>query len=293
MVKLLPERVAGWTAQPPDRLCDKRTIYDYMDGAAEVYMAYAYAGLVVRTYRRPDQPDIIVELFDMTKPFDALGVFSNGRDEELPDANIGQGAEHRKGLLMFWQDRYFVAARVDAEDAGGDGPSDAADKAVIALGRRIARAIGKVAPLPSVLGYLPKAGRVRYSERCFCSPGGLNYHYDLGDANPLAISPETPGVLATYRRAKARFNLLCVQYPTAARAARARRSFSSGILGGTDDKGAAKNESGLWAAVSTCDRLLVAALDAPTRDAGLALIDQALQRYRDSRCQSSVKDPRP
>lgn len=293
MVKLLPDRIDGWASQPPDRLCDRRTIYDYMDGAAEVYMTFAYAGLVVRTYRLTSRPDLIVELFDMTKPFDAFGVFTNGRDEELPDAKIGQGAERRTGLLTFWQDRFFVAIRVDSDVIEADQDSQRADAAMVELGRAIASAIGKTAPLPAILSILPAAGRIAHSERCFCSPAGLSYHYDLGDRNPLAIGPETRGVLSTYRRDKARFYLLCAQYPAADQAARAKHGLVAGFLGGVDAQGAAKLDTDLWAAVATDGDLLVACFDAPTRDAALLLVGQAVRQRRDPGRQPRNKEHKP
>jgi len=288
MIELLPDRIDKWIAQTPDRLCDRRTLYDYMDGAAEVYLVYAFAGLVVRKFRRSRGPSIVVELFDMTTSFDAFGVFTNGRDEDQPDAKIGQGAEHRPGLLTFWQDRYFVAVRVDAESV-----DRAADAAAAKLGRVIASAVATPGPLPEVLGYLPTDGLIAHSVRYVYRRDALNYHYDLGDRNPLHLGPHTQGVLATYRRDKARCYVLCVLYPTAALATKARRGFIDGFARGADRRGAAKIDADRWTAVATGGRLLAAALDSPTRAGALELAGEAIERFRIRRKKSSNKESRP
>ncbi len=278
MVKLLPDRVGAWTARPPDRLCDRRTIYDYMDGAAEVYLTYAYAGLVVRQYGRSPEPSIIVELFDMTGSFDAFGVFTNGRDEDLPDAGIGQGAELRDELLTFWKDRYFVAVRVDAERAGRP-----IREAVAKLGRAIAAAIGKTGALPEVLAYLPADGLITHSVRYVYLPDALNYHYDFGPGNLLGLDAKTQAALATYRCGKVRCHVLCVLYPTEALVAEARRRFVAGFARRADGDGAAKIGDDQWIGLQTHGRLLAAALDVPTRGAAVKLADLAIKQYRAAR----------
>ncbi len=287
MAKLLPTRAGDWVQRGADRRCDRRTIYGYMDGAAEVYLTYAFAGLILRRYRPSRGPSIVVELFDMTTSFDAYGVFSNGRDEELPDAKIGQGAECRSGLLTFWRNHYFVAVRVDADDV----PPSAAE-AMTKLGRTIAESIGKDGPLPPVLGFLPPEGRIAHAERYTYRPEGLSYHYDLGDRNVLHLTPKTQAVLAGYRRDRVRCGLLCVLYPTAALAAKGRSGLVAEIARGADAAGAAKTEDGRWLAVATHDRLLAAALEAPTRAAALELANQTIQRYRASRKKPPNQEPR-
>lgn len=288
MVKVLPDRVGTWTARPPDRLCDRRTIYDYMDGAAEVYLTYAYAGLVVRQYGRSPESSIIVELFDMTGAFDAFGVFSNGRDEDLRDAGIGQGAELRDELLTFWKDRYFVAVRVDADDVR---PSVRAS--VAKLGRAVAAAIGKTGALPEVLAYLPADGLIKHSVRYVYLPDALNYHYDFGPGNLLRLDARTQAVLATYRRDKVRCHLLCVLYPTEALAAEARRRFVAEFARRVDRDGAARIGDDRWVGLQTHGCLLAAALDVPTRGAAIKLADLAIKQYRASRPGSKNKEHRP
>ncbi len=277
LVALLPDRVDGYVAQKPDRLCDARTIYGYMDGAAEVYLTYAFQGLVVRLYDSEGAPPIIVELFDMTRSFDAYGVFTNGRDESVPDAGIGQGSELRDDLLTFWQDRYFIAVRVDARDV-----PPAAKKALRRLGAAVTERIGKTGPLPQVLTYLPRRWLIDHSQRYFNGPDALNYHYDLGEGNPLNLSPAHQAVLASYRVDGVRCQVLCVLYDKADQASAASAALAANLTGreGAERRGdAIQRAPDRWAVVRARGRLLVATLETPTRDAATKLAEEATGRY--------------
>ena len=76
MADLLPESVAGWTRGDPSVTYDRETIFDYINGAGEVYRSYAFSHVMVAVYTGPEGPDITVELFDMGNSADAYGVFS-------------------------------------------------------------------------------------------------------------------------------------------------------------------------------------------------------------------------
>jgi hypothetical protein len=49
----LPEKVLAWTKSEEGTICDDRTIFDYIDGAAEVYRAYNMRRSLSRI--RPEQ----------------------------------------------------------------------------------------------------------------------------------------------------------------------------------------------------------------------------------------------
>ncbi len=103
----LPERIKAWRAVPEDRFFDDQTIFDYIDGAGEVYRAYNMKACLSRRYTATGQPDIMLDIFDMGSSADAFGVFTHDRDGEA--VPIGQAALYRPGWLSFWKDRFFVS----------------------------------------------------------------------------------------------------------------------------------------------------------------------------------------
>ena len=77
---VLPLEVAGWTASGDSEIYDTESIFAYIDGHAEVYLAYGMKRCVSRRYVESDGgAEIVVDLFEMASPADAFGVFSHDR----------------------------------------------------------------------------------------------------------------------------------------------------------------------------------------------------------------------
>ena len=62
---LLPREINGWEAKEKDQLYDPQTIFDYIDGAGEVYRSYNFKRLLARRFSKGGQPDIVADLFEM------------------------------------------------------------------------------------------------------------------------------------------------------------------------------------------------------------------------------------
>ncbi len=93
----LPAEAAGWTWDKKETKYNSKTLFDYIDGAAELYLAYGFQGLNVRKFEKSGQPAITVELYEMASSADAYGLFSFERQDEA--VGIGQGSEFGGGLI--------------------------------------------------------------------------------------------------------------------------------------------------------------------------------------------------
>ena len=102
----VPQEFQGWQLQNTVETYDRESIFDYINGAGEVYRAYDFQKVFVYRYFKADEPEILVEIFDMGTDEDAYGVFSYSREEEK--TGIGQSYELRGNLLCFWQDRFYI-----------------------------------------------------------------------------------------------------------------------------------------------------------------------------------------
>jgi hypothetical protein len=54
--RYLPEEMNGWRAEGKDEAYNLETIFDYIDGAGEVYRSYNFQGLLARRYFKRGQP---------------------------------------------------------------------------------------------------------------------------------------------------------------------------------------------------------------------------------------------
>ncbi|NIN72217.1 MAG: hypothetical protein GTO46_09935, partial [Gemmatimonadetes bacterium] len=201
VIDLLPEQIGSWTRSDAVDTYDRETIFDYIDGAGEVYRSYAFDQVVVAFYTSAQGPDITVELFDMGKPADAYGVFSYARERE--ETGIGGGYEQKGRVLCFWQERYYVC--VAAEER-----TDDSDRALLDFARAISERLPPASDPPDLVTILPDEGLVAFSQRFFHLHQSLNYHYYLARENILKLSDETDAVLARY--APGSTYLLLVRY---------------------------------------------------------------------------------
>jgi hypothetical protein len=103
----LPDRVLDWKSSGKDMVYDRTTLFDYLDGGAEVYLAFGYKEVLVRKFADATRNEINLDIYDMGTSAEAFGLFSCDRQD--PEAGIGQESEYGLGLLRFFQGRYFVS----------------------------------------------------------------------------------------------------------------------------------------------------------------------------------------
>ena len=211
----LPQEVAEWRAVDGGQIYDTESIYSYIDGHAEVYMAYGMVQCLSRRYSGPEgEPDIVLDLFEQASPADAYGVFTHDRDGE--EVDVGQGGLFRHGWLSFWKGHWFGSVYVEGE-------SDASAEAVLALGRAAAGAIQSVGEVPQLVAELPADGLDRRSVRFLHTQEILNGVVYLGYDNVLRFGPDVDAVLGRYENSSGRGWLLLVDYPDDVRAELAER----------------------------------------------------------------------
>jgi hypothetical protein len=265
VVDLLPEQIGSWARSESAVSYDRETIFDYIDGAGEVYRSYAFDQVVVAVYSGSQGPDITVELFDMGDPADAYGVFSYAREQE--EAGIGGGYEQKGRVLCFWQDRYYVC--VASEERTADS-----DRALLDISRAISERLPPASDPPDLVAMLPGEGLVPFSERFFHLHQSLNYHYYLARENILELSTETDAALARY--APGSTYLLLIRYAGAGDAAAAVSSFSQGYLPEAGESQTVETENGAFVSYGRRDRFVVVVLDAVSETAANDLFQGAL-----------------
>jgi len=263
MQSLLPPTISQWTVSEVARFYTGSGIFDYMDGAGEVYLAYGFRRLLVQRYARPNQEEILVEIFDMGLSRNAYGAYSHMQGR-APMRAIGQEAEYKSGLLTFWKGRFFVCVMIDHEN-------DEASNAVLALGRHIADAIREEGAKPAILGLLPKGRYLPETLRYFYRHEILNIHYYLASANLLSLNEKTDAALVRITSDKS--YLLLVQYPDVAEADSAYTRFTSKYIPDAGKAGVVKTENKKWTAAIRRGAYIAVVFDARTQSGARALLE--------------------
>ncbi len=213
----IPEQIDGWSSVDRKQRYNRDTIFNYMNGAGEMYLAYDFQELLVWEYSKPSAPSIIAEIYEMSSPEDAYGVFTNDTDGNM--INMGQGAIYAQGLLRVWKGRFFI--RLMAERETGETKT-----AIMKLGQAVIDSIAGEGHAPGLLRYLPPEGLLPGSTHYFHTQVTLNFLYFLGNTNILNLSSDTEAILARYWRAGSKTRLLLVGYPTSALAKTAFDQFN-------------------------------------------------------------------
>jgi len=261
----IPAEIAGWKWDGKEKNYNSRTLFGYIDGAAELYLAYSFQNLKVRRFEKPSQPPIIAELYEMASSEDAYGVFSFEHQDE--PAGIGQGSEFGGGLLRFWKGKYFVSVYAEGEGAG-------VESGILDIGRSVANSIPTVGQEPQVISFLPEKslGLVDRSTRYLKSHVLLNQRFFLSHKNILNLSRKTEAVLATYLRDGKKTQLLLVRYPDSNEARAAFLSFTGAYMPEAAGKDRLRTEDKRWTFARQNKDFLLIVFGAPQEADGEALL---------------------
>ncbi|MGA3207721.1 MAG: DUF6599 family protein [Syntrophales bacterium] len=116
MENLLPARgcAQGWELKDKAALFDKDTLFDHINGEAELYFPYGFDLLATATYMNRNNSEvwIVADIYRMASMLDAFGIYSNYRKAEAASVTVGAEGFVSPSQLMFYQDRYFVRLQV-------------------------------------------------------------------------------------------------------------------------------------------------------------------------------------
>jgi len=284
----LPKQIGEWSRPDAARRITAETIFDYMDGAGELYLAYRFEDLDVFEYKAADASlgTILVEIYSMKTSDDAFGLLSNDWGGEAVAFDPGPGrfslgavpprrALYGGGLLRMWAASRYVRILASRE-------TDDSRQAVLAVGKHLMapdpQLPPQVTPPPGFLRAFdqgPDAKRpVRPDRTCFFrSHLVLNSAYFLASHDILGLGPEVSAATTEYAPGgpgERPTRLIMVRYPSEAHARAALESFSRAYLADVQapvppPSGEARVEHG-WVGWSLIDAgRLTLVLDAPDR----------------------------
>ncbi|MBU0514502.1 MAG: hypothetical protein KJ621_06980 [Proteobacteria bacterium] len=291
----LPKKIGAWTRPDSPRLIDSQNIYEYMNGAGELYVGYRFHSLEVFEYQGRGPEKILVEIYYMATPDDAFGLLSldwggepvalTGSPATGPKTSsaVRPGALYGKGLLRLRAGRLYARVLASRE-------TPSTKRAVLALGRAIARG-RKVAPAPKLVKNLPQdigpAWKLRPDRVSFFrSYLVLNNVFYVSHTNILELDHSAEAVMAVYEsiggQRHNRIQFLVVKYETRDRAAKAVKRFQDAYLpehkGKVGPKTKAtkffKIEDG-WLAYRLMDRYALIVFQSPDQDLARTLIEKA------------------
>jgi hypothetical protein len=302
----LPESVGAWKRSETQKRVTEKSIFEYMDGAGEMYVGFRFDGLDVFTYQAPDKEDILVELYWMKSPDDAFGLLSmewsgesviRAGDPSSGPSSTAQATYPRclyaAGLLRIWSDNLFARIMTFPE-------TPESREAVMQIGRAVVAGRGYGRP-PVFLNALPPAfsGRWEFDKGktgFLRSHLVLNSFYFISFSNILGLDLRCEAVCARYRpssenRGVKPFFLLIIRYPDDEKAAAGMRSFQKAYFpeikhesvpnGTSGNPVVVQTESG-WSGHSVRGRIAVLGFEWPDEATGKLILQETLDHLKKS-----------
>ena len=176
----------GWTRDGGPQEYEGEDLYTYIDGGADIYHEYGFRRVIVQDYKNAGGRSVSLEIFEMTTPAAAFGMFSFKRSGKGKSLELGGGAELEDYYLNFWTGRFLVTLT---------GFDEAAEtKAGLkALAGVVDSKMKDRGDAPRLIRILPEGGLVPGSVKYLKGIIGLNNTYDLYTARGLKFAEAVKG----------------------------------------------------------------------------------------------------
>jgi hypothetical protein len=152
---LLPS-TEGWSVDGEDLRYEPENLWEYINGAAENFLAYEFVEVAVRHYKSDGGKELKVEIYRHANPLMAFGIYSQLRGPDLKFLPIGAEGFGDPYSLHFWEDSFYVKVAVFEEN-----------EELAAEMQRFAGAVSERIPgegaFPPELGCFPTDGLVEKS----------------------------------------------------------------------------------------------------------------------------------
>jgi len=158
---LLPVSCAeGWTREGNVKHFTKDTLYEHINGEAELFFPFGFRSLATAAYVRGPDPSIalIVDIYHMDSVLGAFGIYSSYRNRDDTVVQVGAEGSLNPAQLLFYQDRFFM--RLSAS-----GTSQLGGKTLVACGKSLSGRLPGPPAAPKELGLLPAHGVLTGTEK--------------------------------------------------------------------------------------------------------------------------------
>jgi hypothetical protein len=167
---ILPDRIAGkgWIRAGDVERFAGDSLFEYIDGAAEMYHKYGFVEVTVGRYLK-DEATITADIYLFEAPDGAFGMYTTLRPDEPDTVALGVEGFMLGPNLVFVKGSHLVNVYTYDEFEGD-----------VAAVRSVAAALEARTPgtseMPGVFGLFPSSGRVPFSEKIFAE-GFLGYGF--------------------------------------------------------------------------------------------------------------------
>lgn len=155
---LLPD-VVTWKIPEAPQDYFPETLFEYINGAAEIYLSYDFKELTVGQYEKGDSnASLIIEIYDMGNEKNSFGIYSAERFPDSQFISLGSQGYLEEETLNFIVGKYYV--KLLCFDSGEESANF-----LKLFSQDVVKRVKDKGGLPPVLAFFPKQGLVENSEK--------------------------------------------------------------------------------------------------------------------------------
>jgi hypothetical protein len=162
-------KMAGWKQSGEIQFFSRANLYDYIDGAADLYLKYDFQELQVAEYENDKKASVTIEIYRHKTPLHAFGIYSQERLDNANYLEVGAQGYSEKGVLNFLAADFYVKMM-----SVGAGPEEQA--VLLAFASKVVENLGGKGSMPFILSVFPREGETINSEK-FISREFLGYSF--------------------------------------------------------------------------------------------------------------------
>jgi hypothetical protein len=155
---LLPDVVSWKIPEAPQDYLPE-TLFEYINGAAEIYLSYDFKELTVGHYEKGDSnASLILEVYDMGNEKNSFGIYSAERYPDSQFISLGNQGYIEEETLNFIVGKYYI--KLLCFDSGEESANF-----LKLFSQEVVKGVKDKGNLPNVLDIFPKQGLVQNSEK--------------------------------------------------------------------------------------------------------------------------------
>jgi hypothetical protein len=147
----------GWTKKGKPDLYTPDNLFEYIDGAAEVFLSYDFVKLTSVTYVNNEENSFTVDIYQHSSPRNGFGIYSQEKPQKSDFLDIGAQGYYENGVLNFFKGSFYV--KMSGYDLG-----DKDEKILTAAAWALAKVLEGSADFPAVVKCFPGKGKIADSE---------------------------------------------------------------------------------------------------------------------------------
>jgi hypothetical protein len=178
--------IEGFCKKGQPDIYTPETLYEYINGAAELYLDYQFKELAVFIYETEEHASIAVEIYRFENPDCSFGIYARERSGYTGDfIKAGTQGYYEQGVLNFLKDSFYV--KMNAFELNDRAPL------LIRTAEEIAALLPGKAEFPAVFNIFPAHGKDENSQQ-YLAKNFLGYDFFSNAFTADYTLPDSPGM---------------------------------------------------------------------------------------------------